>query len=723
MAALVIFMAPMTSYMEASAVEVVGGIALYEILKGLIVTVGCFSIGYVTVKQGEDARERQESMERAILADAKVAAALEDAAEWERSVGGHALKEDYTYTSPAGFRVVNGSGNSNKPGKNVTVGLNQGLIVAARNAAKAWSDSESNVIDAPAGADKAGTETVSSQYMSSIVTTVKSVPAIDSMADMDAMFGVSGACSYFKARGYSDTAYYWLVYAGGGSTWFMPVPYGYSVVGYHAAWLGSSGGCIISNADYKNTIVQNGVRDSSAFLSYFNALPKYTGRYYSYDVKSSEWTEYDGNYLPGGSKNDRFRMSNWYTCGYRGSYSGGSLISWNNYFQTLDRTLYTYDSVGKFFEYDYSRAPSIPDSGFSFTIPESDYEGFGDRDLSALIEYITSLSEELRDMLEEQEKNQEEIIQQGKDTLEAINNMHATIGKVSSVVGDISAAVGKILAAVLSIGKAVEALPAEIADSLGSSIVLPGLDGLADAVAALPGAIALELSAVLPDAIADAAASVFPRADEVGDAIIALPDAIAGTLEGIVIEIPEIKVPAIEIPEIVVPEIAVPEVNVELNPNYDITVRNDFTGLEGIISSAVASVLSACFVPDEAAALDKLSDMQDFFRFGDDITAAVTDLKEMLFGITPSPILRIPVGKPASRKYDYGTGSYIIIDISWYAQYKQFGDKVVLAIAWALFLWRLYIKLPGIISGTEGSIAAADRAHDRYVKTRDSGKG
>lgn len=129
-------------------------------------------------------------------------------------------------------------------------------------------------------------------------------------------------------------------------------------------------------------------------------------------------------------------------------------------------------------------------------------------------------------MLEEQEKNQEEIIQQGKDTLEAINNMHATIGKVSSVVGDISAAMGKILAAVLSVGKAVEALPAEIAEALGGSVVLPGL---ADAVTALPEAIVRGLAEILPGIIMDAVADVFPDARGVGDAIIALPDSIAGT--------------------------------------------------------------------------------------------------------------------------------------------------------------------------------------------------
>ena len=205
---------------------------------------------------------------------------------------------DCSHSSLAGYDI-------GFKGGSIKITLAPVLVMNARNAIREWADSDANAFDAPAGADKAGTETVSSQYMSSIVTIVKPLPAVDSMEDMDAMFGVSGACSYFKSRGYSDTAYYWLVYVGGGSTWFMPVPYGYSVVGYHAAWLGSSDVCIISNADYKNTIVQNGVRDSSAFLSYLRALPEYTGRHYSYDVKSADWREYDGNYLTGGYMIDR----------------------------------------------------------------------------------------------------------------------------------------------------------------------------------------------------------------------------------------------------------------------------------------------------------------------------------------------------------------------------------------------------------------------------------
>jgi hypothetical protein len=699
LASLILTMAPVTSYMEAQAVEVLGGLALMEILKGLLVTAGVTAVGYVTVREGQEMKEKQEALERAILAEAKVSAALEDAVEWERTYGNTALKEDYTYTSPTGFRVINGSGNNNKLDKGITVGLNSALVEAAKNAAKSWADSEANNVKVAADSDKAGTEKVDSQYMSSITTTVKSIPAIDSMTDMDTMFGVDGACGYFKSRGYSDTSHYWLIYAGGSSTIFMPVPYGYSVVGFHMAWLGSEGKCIISNADYKNSIVQNGVRDSSSFSSYFSALPRYTGRYYRYDVSSSEWTEFDGNYLPGGSGRDYFRISNWYTCGYKGSHSGGSQISWNNYFSTLKRTLYTYDSVGKFFTYDYSKAPSIPETGYEFLIPEADYAGFGDRDLASLISYISSLSEALKNLQEEQEKNQEELIQQGKDTLEAINNMHVTIGKISASIGDISTDIGKLLLSVQSIENAVNVLPDQIADALSASIVLPGLDELATAVAALPETIVNDLTDILPDIITESIATVFPRVDELTDAVIALPDTVADALAD---------------------AIATPDVSVTLNPSYDITVANDFTGLGSIISSAIESALTKCLVPNQAATIHKIGEIQGYFVFTEDISNAVGGLIGNFKSIQPSPYLKIPIGKPKSRKYNYGTGNYIIIDISWYAEYKALGDKIILAIAWAFFLWRIFLKLPGIISGSEGSILALNIANERYNRIVDS---
>ena len=718
MAALILVSAPVTSYMEVQAAEVLGGLALAEILESLLVTSGVASVGYVTIREGQDMKVKQEAFERAILADGKVAAALEDAAEWENNYGNQALPGDYSYVSDSGFKVTNMTS-----GGTVNVALDPSLVIAAKNAARAWADSEENNYKTAADADKAGTEKVDSQYMSSITTTVKSLPSIDSMNDMDEMFGIDGACGYFRSQGYSDGSYYWLVYVGGSSTVFMPVPYGYSVVGARVAWLGSEYVRILSNANYKNAIVQNGVRDASSFGSYFSNLSFYTGKYYTYDHKSSSWDMTEGNYLPSiGSLSGRYSFSNWYTCGYKDAYSDGSLISYNYFTSALSRIIYTFDSVGKFFTYDYSKAPSIPDEGYVFSIPESDHAGFGDMDLAALVPYILSLSDTLKDLVEDQEKNQEEIIQQGKDTIEAINNMHITIGKISTAVGDLLSTVGKILTAVLAIGKDVAAIP----DKLVNNFV--------DA---------------LPDVITAAVAAVFPRVGEAIDAIIAFPDTIAGAVAEAVadvaidipdivvpeitipdIVIPDIEVPAIDIPDIVIPEITIPDVitiskldisdlsvpamanpviDLTLNPAYDITVANDFTGLDSVIAAAVQGVLEYCFVPDEALTMERFSTMQDYFRFTDDMKRIIGDFEREIWGITPSPYLKIPIGKPTSKKYNYGTGDFIIIDISWYAEYKSFGDKIILAVVWAVFLWKIYVLLPGIVSGSVGGfIMGAD---------------
>jgi hypothetical protein len=224
-------------------------------------------------------------------------------------------------------------------------------------------------------------------------------------------------------------------------------------------------------------------------------------------------------------------------------------------------------------------------------------------------------------------------------------------------------------------------VPLAILDALPDVLVTPLLEG----IAALPSAIAVEL----------------------GGAIV-IPDII----------IPDITIPDIVVPEITIPEIAIPDVTVypsiTLDPAYDITVANDYDGLADIISESVAGVLDDVFIPDEASTLEKVGKVGDYFKIKDDVQDAVGQFKDFLFGITPSPILKIPIGSPTSKKYKYGFGDYFIIDISWYSTYKDYGDKIILAIAWALFLWRVFLKLPGIISGTEGSIVSVNNSRDNY---------
>lgn len=40
--------------------------------------------------------------------------------------------------------------------------------------------------------------------------------------------------------------------------------------------------------------------------------------------------------------------------------------------------------------------------------------------------------------------------------------------------------------------------------------------------------------------------------------------------------------------------------------------------------------------------------------------------------------------------------------MSWYAPYKAYGDLIITGFVYVFFIWRIFIKLPGIISGTSG---------------------
>ena len=49
-------------------------------------------------------------------------------------------------------------------------------------------------------------------------------------------------------------------------------------------------------------------------------------------------------------------------------------------------------------------------------------------------------------------------------------------------------------------------------------------------------------------------------------------------------------------------------------------------------------------------------------------------------------------------------GTVKFIDMSWYARYKPYGDVILSGFLWALFAWRMYLKIPGIINGVGGSV-------------------
>lgn len=251
----------------------------------------------------------------------------------------------------------------------------------------------------------------------------------------------------------------------------------------------------------------------------------------------------------------------------------------------------------------------------------------------------------------------------------------------------------------------VNGIPAAVADATAVAFEFPVVKPIVDAVTGIPAAIVEPLTDIFPNSIA------------VGEAILGFPAAVADAVKGIDIAVPDITIPDIAIPDIVIPDIVIPDIAIPdiAIPDVNVTVNNDYASLLDIIYQAVSAVLTALFIPDESLATAKIGAIKEYFKFKDDIVDAVGLFIDNLKGITPSPYLKIPIGHSTS-KYNYGTGDYFIVDASWYGQYKDFGDKIILAIAWALFLWRVFIKLPGIINGTEGSIMAANRSYERYSK-------
>lgn len=215
---------------------------------------------------------------------------------------------------------------------------------------------------------------------------------------------------------------------------------------------------------------------------------------------------------------------------------------------------------------------------------------------------------------------------------------------------------------------------------------------------------------VQTDAIDDVLEATIAQTDAINDVITGIDDAtlaITGPLEDILEAIQDLTItlPAdltLSIPEEMMNiTVQVPDISTEVINQIEVT--QDYPALQEAIAGAIAAPLEAAFVPDEDKVYDLVDDFHHKFSFVDDMKTNVDNIQKYIFGVTPSPILKIPIMK-VNSKYDYGFGDYFIIDISWYEPYRPYGDLIILAFAWLMFIWRVFVSLPGIISGAPGSI-------------------
>lgn len=109
--------------------------------------------------------------------------------------------------------------------------------------------------------------------------------------------------------------------------------------------------------------------------------------------------------------------------------------------------------------------------------------------------------------------------------------------------------------------------------------------------------------------------------------------------------------------------------------------------------------LQFLFVPSEDSINNLVDTVKEKFRFVDTIKNTITTIQDMFEGTESLPVIKITL--PENKWFN---GQVVVMDLSWYAPYKTYGDTIISAFIYIFFIWRIYISLASIISGTGGAI-------------------
>lgn len=130
--------------------------------------------------------------------------------------------------------------------------------------------------------------------------------------------------------------------------------------------------------------------------------------------------------------------------------------------------------------------------------------------------------------------------------------------------------------------------------------------------------------------------------------------------------------------------------------------------LPAAIAQAISELLSSLFVPDVAEITAAVDAMKLKFPFFNSIIDTWRSFQLRLSGSPPVIYAHL---QNAEGNYSWG-GTVAVLDMSFYERYKSLGDAVLSAALWCFFGWRIFVKLPGIISGVPGDIQTSSYVDD-----------
>ena len=132
--------------------------------------------------------------------------------------------------------------------------------------------------------------------------------------------------------------------------------------------------------------------------------------------------------------------------------------------------------------------------------------------------------------------------------------------------------------------------------------------------------------------------------------------------------------------------------------------------ISGLIQG-LKELLIALFVPSDTAIAElknladkKLPVVAQLENWNNDLQNIVSNPTKYASQFTVSVDL-----SKANGKYNYGNGNINLLPIDWYLPYKEQGDLIITGIAWLVFLWNLYGRIPAILSAVSNSTMAEVR--------------
>lgn len=128
-----------------------------------------------------------------------------------------------------------------------------------------------------------------------------------------------------------------------------------------------------------------------------------------------------------------------------------------------------------------------------------------------------------------------------------------------------------------------------------------------------------------------------------------------------------------------------------LNP-----VSDNFFGKKLI--ELLQSLFELLFIPSEEHFTAITNTVKSKFDFIDSIKYSIQSVENILTNLGQAPKLEI------NLNHKYLSGNVVVLDLSWYAPYKTYGDLIITGFVYLMFLWRLFCHVPDILNGS-GSLS------------------